>query len=139
MVVWNSPSPIQPAKGYAAMIISSTNIYVVPVVANTLSTFRLSHFGKKLPADIVNASSMKSFKTLLGANWQPLFPEVPNLPTVRLLTHVLCKPTHFFFHSFIATMSCSLQTSFHSLMKDWADKYHVWGTPTRSPSRSNSR
>ncbi len=60
-------------------------------------------------------------------------------PTVRLLTHVLCKPTHFFFHSFIATMSYSLQTSFNGLMKDWADKYHVWGTPTRWPSRSNSR
>ncbi len=59
--------------------------------------------------------------------------------TVRLLTHVLCKPTHFFFHSFIATMSYSLQTSFNSLLKDWADKYHAWGTPTRSPSRSNSR
>ncbi len=58
---------------------------------------------------------------------------------VRLLTHVLCKPTHFFFHSFIATVSYSLQTSFSSLMKYWADKYHVWGTPTRSPSRSNSR
>ncbi len=24
--------------------------------------------------------------------------------TVRLLTHVLCKTTHFFFHAFIATM-----------------------------------
>ncbi len=59
--------------------------------------------------------------------------------TVRLLTHVLCKPTHFFFHPFIVTMSYSLQTSSNSLMKDWADKYHVWGTPTRSPSRSNSR
>ncbi len=59
--------------------------------------------------------------------------------TVRSLTHVHCKPTHFFFHSFIATMSYSLQTSFSSVMKDWADKYHVWGTPTRSPSRSNSR
>ncbi len=59
--------------------------------------------------------------------------------TVRLLTHVLCKPTHFFFHSFIATVSYSLQTSFNSLMKDGVDKYHVWGTPTRSPSRSNSR
>ncbi len=61
------------------------------------------------------------------------------LITVRLLTHVLCKPTHFFFPSFIATISYSLQTSFNSLMKDWADKYHVWGTPTRSTSRSNSR
>ncbi len=59
--------------------------------------------------------------------------------TVPLLTHVLCKPTHFFFHSFIATISYSLQTSFSSVMKDWADKYHIWGTPTRSPSRSNSR
>ncbi len=27
--------------------------------------------------------------------------------TVRLLTHVHCKPTHFLFHSFIATMSYS--------------------------------
>ncbi len=59
--------------------------------------------------------------------------------TVRLLTHVLRKPIHFFFHSFIATMPYCLQTSFNNLMKDWADKYHVWGTPTRSPSRSNSR
>ncbi len=53
-----------------------------------------------------------------------------NIITVRLLTHVLCKPTHLFFHSVIATMSYSLQTSFNSVMKDWADKYHVWGTPT---------
>ncbi len=45
--------------------------------------------------------------------------------TVRLLTHVLCKPTHVFFHSFIGTMSDSLQTSFNSVMKDWADIYHV--------------
>ncbi len=59
--------------------------------------------------------------------------------TVRLLTHVLSKPTHFFFHSFIATISYSLQTSFSSVMKDRADKYPVWGTPTRSSSRSNSR
>ncbi len=43
--------------------------------------------------------------------------------TVRLLTHVLCKPTHFFFHSFIATMPYCVQTSFNSLMKDWVDKY----------------
>ncbi len=59
--------------------------------------------------------------------------------TVRLLTHVLCKPTHFFFHLFIATMSYSLQTSFISVMEGWADKFHAWGIPTRSPSRSNSR
>ncbi len=59
--------------------------------------------------------------------------------TVRLLTHVLCKPTHFVFPSLIAAMSYSLQTSLNSVMKDWADKWHVWGTPTRSPSRSISR
>ncbi len=29
--------------------------------------------------------------------------------TVRLLTHVLYKPAHFFFHSFITTISYSLQ------------------------------
>ncbi len=46
--------------------------------------------------------------------------------TVPLLTHVHCKPTHFFFHSFIATVSYSLQTNFNSVLKDWADKYHVW-------------
>ncbi len=49
--------------------------------------------------------------------------------TMRLLTHVLCKPTHFFFPSFIATMLYFFQTSFNSVMKDWADKYDVWGTP----------
>ncbi len=49
--------------------------------------------------------------------------------TVRLLTHVLCESTHFYFHSFIATMSYSLQTNFSSVMKDWADRYHVWGSP----------
>ncbi len=59
--------------------------------------------------------------------------------TVRLLTHVHCKPTHFVFHSFKADMPYSLQTNFVSVTKDWANKYHVWGAPTRSPSRSNSR
>ncbi len=41
--------------------------------------------------------------------------------TVRLLTHVLCKPPLFFFQLFIATMSDSLQSNFSSVMKDWAD------------------
>ncbi len=59
--------------------------------------------------------------------------------TVRLLTYVLCKTTHFFFLSFIVAISYSLQTSFNSVMIDWADKYHVWGTPTESPSMSDSR
>ncbi len=49
--------------------------------------------------------------------------------TVRLLTHVPCKPTYFFFHSFIVTMSYSLQTSFNRVMEDWPVKYHVWGSP----------
>ncbi len=89
-----------------------------------------------------------TFSNILSSlkNW-PFYPSLNKcmligsftLSTVRLLTHVLCKPTHFFFHSFIATRSYSLQTSFNSVLKDWADKYHVWGTPTRSPSRSNSR
>ncbi len=47
-----------------------------------------------------------------------------NESTVRLLTNVHCKPTHFFFHSFIANMSYSLQTSFKSVIKDWADKWY---------------
>ncbi len=42
--------------------------------------------------------------------------------TVRLLTHVLCKPTHFFFQLFRATTSNSLQTRFNRVMKDWPDK-----------------
>ncbi len=79
----------------------------------------------------VNMNGKKTIHTLCKFYWPT--------DTVRLLTHVHCKPTHFFFPSFIAKISYSLQTSFNSLMKDWADKYHVWGTPTRSPSRSNSR
>ncbi len=33
------------------------------------------HFGKKPPGEM--ASSVKSFKALLDARWQSLFPEVP--------------------------------------------------------------
>ncbi len=40
-------------------------------------TIRAVPFGNKLPAEIVNASSVKSFKALLDARWQSLFPEVP--------------------------------------------------------------
>ncbi len=40
---------------------------------------------------------------------------------MRLLTHVLCKPTHLIFHSFIATISYSLQTNFNSAMKVQAE------------------
>ncbi len=64
-----------------------------------------------------------------------LYPDELHLLTMRLLAHVLCKPTHFFFLSFKPTMPYSLQTSFNSVMKDMADKYHVRGAPTGSPSR----
>ncbi len=78
----------------------------------------------------------EKFSSTNKSNWwfiptmkQPFWPTGHFYNTVRLLTHVLSKPTHFFFHSFIATMSYALQTSFNRVMKDWADKYHVWGTP----------
>ncbi len=40
-------------------------------------TIRAVPFWNKLPAEIFSASSVKSFKTLLDAHWQSLFPEVP--------------------------------------------------------------
>ncbi len=40
-------------------------------------TIRAVPFWNKLQAEIVNASSVKSFKALLDAHWQSLFPEVP--------------------------------------------------------------
>ncbi len=40
-------------------------------------TIRVVPFWNNLPADIVNASSVKFFNALLDACWQPLFPEVP--------------------------------------------------------------
>ncbi len=39
-------------------------------------TIRAVPFWNKLPAEIVNASSVISFKTLLDAHWQSLFPEL---------------------------------------------------------------
>ncbi len=39
-------------------------------------TIRAVPFWNKLPAGIVGASSVKSFKTALDAHWQSLFPEV---------------------------------------------------------------
>ncbi len=44
-------------------------------------TIRAVPFCNKLPAEIVSSSSVKSFKALLDARWQFLFPEVPILPT----------------------------------------------------------
>ncbi len=46
---------------------------------------------------------------------------VTQIHTVRLLTHVHCKPTHFVFQLVKATMSNSLQTSFNRVMHDWPD------------------
>ncbi len=66
--------------------------------------------------------------------WQLVWTSKLVNSTVRLLTHVLCKPTHSFFKLFIATMYNSLQTSFSRFMKNWPNMGHVWGTPTKSPS-----
>ncbi len=38
-------------------------------------TIRAVPFWNKLQTEVVNASSVKSFKTLLDAHWQSLFPE----------------------------------------------------------------
>ncbi len=43
-------------------------------------TVRAVPFWNKLPTEIVTAPSMKSFKTLLDAHWQSLFPKVSILP-----------------------------------------------------------
>ncbi len=45
-------------------------------------TIRAVSFWSKLPAKKVNASSVKSFKTLMDAHCQSLFPEVP-IPSVH--------------------------------------------------------
>ncbi len=44
-------------------------------------TIRAVPFWNKLPAEIINTSSVKSFKTLLDAHRQSLFPEIPIKPT----------------------------------------------------------
>ncbi len=64
---------------------------------------------------------LSSLKCLVSRINKYVKPLCLSMSTVHLLTHVLCKPTHFFFHSFITTMSYSLQTSFNCVMKDWAD------------------
>ncbi len=48
---------------------------------------------------------------------------LPIQGTVRLLTHVHCKPTHFFFLSFIATISYCLQTSFNSFQAEMMETF----------------
>ncbi len=45
--------------------------------------------------------------------------------TVRLLTHILCRPTLFFFQSFIATMSNSLQKRSNNLSINITYPYKV--------------
>ncbi len=44
-------------------------------------TIRAVQFWNKLPPEVVKASSVKSFKTLLEAHWQSMFPEEPIKPT----------------------------------------------------------
>ncbi len=58
--------------------------------------------------------------------------------TVRLLTHVHSKPTHFVFHSFKADMSYFLQTNFVSVMKDWAINT-MYGVPPQGHLQGQTR
>ncbi len=63
--------PIQPAQGYAATHIISIN---------RCFTHHRQHavpFLNKLPAEIVNASSVESLKSLLEAKWMSLVPNAP--------------------------------------------------------------
>ncbi len=66
----------EPAKGYAACI-------QIPPTAmpnrrrQFVYTIWAVPFWNKLPAEIVNASLVTSFKALLDAHWQSVFPEVP--------------------------------------------------------------
>ncbi len=57
-------------------------------------TIRAVPFWNKPPAEIVNASSVESFKTFLESHWQSLFPKLasnpPPLTTHSLSTH---RPT----------------------------------------------
>ncbi len=57
-------------------------------------TIRAVPFWNKPPAEIVNASSVESFKTFLEAHWQSLFPKHPSNPP-PLTTHSLStrRPT----------------------------------------------
>ncbi len=58
--------------------VSSTFAHPTRKVPPTTMLYALSQMRlHKLPAEIVNASSVESFKTLLDAHWQSLFPEVP--------------------------------------------------------------
>ncbi len=66
--------------------------------------------------------------------WQPTI----HLEGQPLRFNPLPKPTHFFFHSFIATMSYSLQTSFNSVMKDRADK-SMYGVPPQGHLQGQPR
>ncbi len=71
----------------------------------------------QLPIQTLILSSSTDFQTSKYRENGCLLPRIKTMPicilnyTVRLVTRVLCKPTHFFFHSFIATMSNSLQTT----------------------------
>ncbi len=48
-------------------------------------------FWKKMPTEIVNASTVKSFKALLDSNWRSLFPEVQYKPRTHI-SHFPCIP-----------------------------------------------
>ncbi len=57
---------------------ASTFVYLTRQgLRSRVVTIRAVPFLNKLPVEIVNTSSVKSFKALLDARWQSLFPEVP--------------------------------------------------------------
>ncbi len=70
-----------PRKQAVACLKPFTNGGVNPVATNMRLTFECSRTENKGPEEIVNAS----FKRLLEARWQSLFPEVP-----PLLLHLYC-------------------------------------------------
>ncbi len=67
-ISWNSTrNPPLRLRGHTYRF--HLQICFIPTVTNS--------FWNKLPAEIVNASVVEPFKTLLDTNWRTLFPEAP--------------------------------------------------------------
>ncbi len=60
-----------PAVGLEVILSRFTNNGVKSVAVNIIP------YWNKLPEDIVNATSVETFKSRLDAQWQSLFPEAP--------------------------------------------------------------
>ncbi len=93
----------------SASHILSNSLYIVGGDLNRVSPHSLSLLG--LQNNVTYNTRLHSKLDHLFANCKDIFKARKHAPlstsdhnTVRLLTHVRCKPTHFFFHSFIATM-----------------------------------